>query len=126
VVAAQCRRFDVDSLPVESATESPAESAESPAELAAELWDLARWAERARALLEALDALVGTLDAGDVSALAPGFVLSAAALRHFQADPLLPDELLPVDWPGDELRHHYDRYDRAYRGLLAQWFAAAP
>ena len=33
--------------------------------------------------------------AGDLDALAEGFVLSAATLRHFQADPLLPPELLP-------------------------------
>ncbi len=32
--------------------------------------------------------------------LAPGFVLSAAVLRHLQADPLLPAELLPDGWPG--------------------------
>ena len=26
-------------------------------------------------------------------------------LRHLQADPLLPADLLPADWPGAELRH---------------------
>ena len=112
VLAGQCHRFDVDSPEGESA-----------ADLAASLWDLAGWAGRARALDQALDALVGALEGGDPAALAPGFVLSAAVLRHFQADPLLPDELLPPDWPGDDLRHRYDRYDRAYRALLADWFA---
>jgi phenylacetic acid degradation operon negative regulatory protein len=111
VVDRQCHRFDVD---------SPGDG--SGPELAAQLWDLAAWADRARALQAALDALVGQLEAGDLSALAPGFVLSAAVLRHFQADPLLPDGLLAADWPGAELRHHYDRYDRAYRALLAEWF----
>ena len=48
-------------------------------------------------------------------ALADGFVTSAAVLRHLQADPLLPDELLPARWPGAALRADYDRYDAAYR-----------
>jgi phenylacetic acid degradation operon negative regulatory protein len=51
--------------------------------------------------------------------LAPGFVLSASVLRHFQADPLLPDELLPADWPGRSLRREYDAWDVAYRAVLA-------
>jgi phenylacetic acid degradation operon negative regulatory protein len=49
-------------------------------------------------------------------------VLSAAVLRHFQADPLLPDALLPPRWPGAALRAEYDRYDRAYRSVLREWF----
>ena len=40
--------------------------------------------------------------------LAPGFELSAAVLRHLQADPLLPAELLPAGWPGTSLREEYD------------------
>ena len=43
------------------------------------------------------------------TALAPGFELSAAVLRHLQADPLLPAELLPVGLAGVaaplDLRH---------------------
>ena len=130
-LAGQCHRFDVDS-PRDSPDSMPASMWDSPpdsspgqsaADLAAALWDLAGWAARARALERTLDALVGTLERHDPAALAPGFVLSAAVLRHFQADPLLPDELLPPDWPGDDLRQRYDRYDRAYRALLAEWFA---
>ena len=30
----------------------------------------------------------------------PAFLAGAAALRHVRADPLLPAELLPADWPG--------------------------
>jgi phenylacetic acid degradation operon negative regulatory protein len=44
-------------------------------------------------------------------------------LRHFQADPLLPGQLLPEDWPGDRLRRDYDRYDTAYRSVLRTWFS---
>lgn len=82
-----------------------------------ELWDLGRWATEARGLLDEL-AAVTLEDAGD---LAPGFVTAAAVLRHLAADPLLPVELLPAGWPGEELRARYDRWDRSYRALLAAW-----
>jgi len=54
-------------------------------------------------------------------ALAPGFELSAAVLRHLQADPLLPADLLPADWPGGRLRSVYDGWDAAYRLTLQEW-----
>lgn len=93
----------------------------SDAELAAELWDLDGWASTAASLRRELRATVGRLERNDTDALAPGFVLSAAVLRHFLADPLLPRELWPRRWPGDALRAEYDRYDTAYRGVLAHW-----
>ena len=38
----------------------------------------------------------------------PGrFVAAAAIVRHLLTDPVLPDELLPDDWPGDALRTAY-------------------
>ena len=38
----------------------------------------------------------------------PGrFVAAAAMVRHLLTDPVLPDELLPADWPGNELRDSY-------------------
>lgn len=79
------------------------------------LWDLDGWAEDARDLIEELR------DLPTIETLAPGFVVSAAVLRHLAADPLLPDELLPDRWPGDELRSVYDEWDRTYRRLLATW-----
>jgi len=92
-----------------------------PATLAARLWDLPAWGRRAAGLLDALDALVPR-GPGD---LAPGFELSAAVLRHFQADPLLPDPLLPADWPGDRLRRRYRAWDADYRAVLDRWGRAA-
>ncbi len=88
-----------------------------PAVLAADLWELGDWARRARELCDRLQRLptTGTAD------LAPGFELSAAVLRHLQADPLLPLELLPADWPGATLRHSYERWDRQYRMVLTDW-----
>jgi phenylacetic acid degradation operon negative regulatory protein len=81
------------------------------------LWDLDGWAKEARDLLVELE----DLPPRTTGALAPGFVLSAAVLRHLAADPLLPPELLPPHWPGDRLRATYDEWDRAYRRLLAEW-----
>ncbi len=91
----------------------------------AELWDLAAWSQRAQDLRDEMEALLGPLERRDRRALAAGFVTSAAVLRHLQADPLLPLELLPVDWPGDALRRAYDRYDAAYRTVLGAWLAEA-
>jgi phenylacetic acid degradation operon negative regulatory protein len=92
-----------------------------PAALADRLWDLKRWAARADDLRRGMSELVGPLEAGDRRCLSDGFVLSADVLRHFQADPLLPGELLPSSWPGDALRRDYDRYDAAYRAVLRDW-----
>jgi phenylacetic acid degradation operon negative regulatory protein len=89
-----------------------------PVALARGLWPLGEWAERAERLLDRMAATLPTLQPGHTEVLAPGFVLSAAVLRHFQADPLLPAELLPEDWPGDALRHEYDAWDAAYRQVL--------
>lgn len=112
VVAAQCRWLsaDVD---------------DDPVELAAGLWDLEGWAQHAWRLLRAVDELRPDLEAGDTAALAPGFVKSANVLRHLQADPLLPPELLPEGWPGTKLRERYEGFDRAYRAVLTGWLRGA-
>ncbi len=93
---------------------------DTPDELAQRLWDLDGWAGRARDLLGRL-ATPPTAET-----LAAGFVLSAAVLRHLQADPLLPSALVPTAWPGGELREVYDAWDAAYRALLADWHRAWP
>jgi phenylacetic acid degradation operon negative regulatory protein len=77
--------------------------------LAGVLWDLPGWAARARELESALD---GATD------LASTFMLAAAGLRHFLADPLLPAELLPADWPGPLLRARYDEFDDRFQKVL--------
>jgi phenylacetic acid degradation operon negative regulatory protein len=109
-----------DSVTASSERFVVSEVADAPA-LASNLWDLDAWAERASALRDRLDATRPALDAGDASVLAPGFVLSASVLRHFQADPLLPDELVPPRWPGDALRAEYDEWDAQYRHVLARY-----
>jgi phenylacetic acid degradation operon negative regulatory protein len=90
---------------------------ENPAALVAALWDLGAWAGRAAELAAEMDRLAPS----DPAHLAPGFELSAAVLRHLQADPLLPTALLPRGWPGQALRAAYEQWDRQYRGVLATW-----
>jgi phenylacetic acid degradation operon negative regulatory protein len=69
-----------------------------PAGLAATLWDLPGWAHAARRLLDEM------ASATDI----PGrFVTAAAMVRHLLVDPVLPDELLPAHWPGQDLRAAY-------------------
>ena len=68
---------------------------EDPVTLTNRLWDLTAWS--AAPSISGATAGAGP-DRPEV--LAPGFELSAAVLRHLQADPLLPPALLPTDWPG--------------------------
>ncbi|MEE2853846.1 MAG: PaaX family transcriptional regulator C-terminal domain-containing protein [Actinomycetota bacterium] len=71
---------------------------DDPAELAAQLWDLPAWAQTGHRLLDEMSA------APDI----PGrFLVAAATVRHLLTDPVLPDELLPPDWPGARLRAAY-------------------
>jgi len=71
---------------------------DAPAELAAQLWDLPTWAQTGRRLLDEMAAASDT---------AGRFVVAAAMVRHLLTDPVLPDELLPADWPGARLRAAY-------------------
>jgi len=74
---------------------------DAPDELAARLWDLPGWATTAEHLLDEIAAATDT----------PGrFVAAAAMVRHLLTDPVLPDDLLPLAWPGKELRHSYFRF----------------
>lgn len=73
---------------------------EDPAALAARLWDLDGWALTARDLLAATDASDPTLR----------FTACATSVRHLLTDPVLPEDLLPADWPGAELRASHLAY----------------
>lgn len=111
VVDAQCRWFDA---------RSPGDTPPA-ARLASELWDLSGWARRAEKLRREMNRLVDRVEAGDHAALGPTGLVSAAVLRHFVHDPLLPPELLPTAWPGDPLRTEYARFDTALRRLFSAW-----
>jgi phenylacetic acid degradation operon negative regulatory protein len=82
---------------------------DDPAALAATLWDLDGWASCARSLHASLE---------EADTLPDRFILAAAVLRHFVADPLLPSELLPPDWPGPALRSRYEDFDKAFQSVL--------
>jgi phenylacetic acid degradation operon negative regulatory protein len=71
------------------------------AALADRLFEPDRWARVGHELLE-----------HTASARTPRDRLTAVAavVRHLTHDPLLPDELLPRDWPGRELRKSYDDF----------------
>jgi phenylacetic acid degradation operon negative regulatory protein len=68
-----------------------------------------------------MDRLVGRLEASEHTVLAQASLASAAVMRHFLADPLLPTELLHSQWPGEALRADYDRFESALRRLLRAW-----
>jgi phenylacetic acid degradation operon negative regulatory protein len=74
---------------------------DEPVELAGQLWDLPSWARTGHRLLADMS------DAVDVPA---GFVVAAAMVRHLLTDPVLPEELLPADWPGARLRAAYNDF----------------
>lgn len=112
VVDGQCRWFDVHEV----------QDADQHDGMAGALWDLEGWAAATQVIRRDMAALRRRLDAGDTGALAEGFVVSAAALRHFRTDPLLPDELLPRRWPGRRLRSDYDAFDVIFRSVMADWF----
>jgi phenylacetic acid degradation operon negative regulatory protein len=74
---------------------------DAPAELAGQLWDLASWADTGDRLL------AGISGATDIPTR---FVVAAAIVRLVLTDPVLPDELLPADWPGTRLRVAYNDF----------------
>jgi phenylacetic acid degradation operon negative regulatory protein len=74
---------------------------DAPTELAGQLWDLPSWAHTGQRFLAEM------ASAADVPAR---FVLAAAIVRHVLTDPVLPDELLPADWPGTRLRAAYNDF----------------
>ncbi len=71
---------------------------DAPATLAGQLWDLTEWAGVGHRLLE---------EFGQATDMPGRFVAAAAMVRHLSTDPILPDELLPADWPGARLRAAY-------------------
>ncbi|MFE9017292.1 PaaX family transcriptional regulator C-terminal domain-containing protein [Streptomyces sp. NPDC007808] len=70
-------------------------------ELAARLWPLDAWTVTGHALLTHV---AGARRPSD------RFTAFAAVVRHLLADPVLPPELLPADWPGGRLRAAYADY----------------
>ena len=82
----------------------------SAAEVARRLWDLQGWATTAQTLLDHLSTS---------EMPAERLALAAAMVRHIRADPVLPPDLLPDDWPGGRLRQAYDAYRLELGSLIA-------
>ncbi len=78
-------------------------------DLASDLFEPDTWAARARVLSDRLAA---------ESDLAARTAVAAAIVRHLVADPLLPRELLPDDWPGTTLRETYAAFREE---LIDRW-----
>ena len=74
---------------------------DDPAELAGRLWNLEDWSSTGHRLLDDMRA------ATDIPAR---FVAAAGIVRHLLTDPVLPDDLLPKDWPGQRLRESYANF----------------
>ncbi|MBX7432289.1 PaaX domain-containing protein, C- domain protein [Mycobacterium sp. Y57] len=74
---------------------------DDPVGLAGQLWDLTGWAAVGTSLLDEM------ASAADVPAR---FTAAAGIVRHLLTDPVLPDELLPPDWPGAALRAAYNDF----------------
>lgn len=103
-VAEQCRRFVL--RPVD----------DDPAELAATLFDLDGWAAAASARRAAL--ATAERDPDD---LAGQFTAASLLLAHIRTDPLLPDTLVPPDWPGARVRHAYDEWEERFTLRWRAW-----
>jgi phenylacetic acid degradation operon negative regulatory protein len=85
-----------------------------PAETVRSLFSLDDWATDARRLTLAIR--------DGVEDLAYQFGLSVAVVRHLQLDPLLPAELIPQEWPGQDLRSAYRRFDEKFKQRLSSAF----
>lgn len=91
---------------------------DDPVALAGELWDLGDWSRRGAALLAAAPDDPGDLVAGPPDWAGGAFAVAAATLRHLRTDPLLPEALLPAEWPAGRLRSRYARYLSAIERLV--------
>jgi phenylacetic acid degradation operon negative regulatory protein len=104
VLDRQCVHFH------DAATDIPAATVRS-------LFSLDDWAADARRLTLAMrDEIDADADAADDFAYQ--FGLSVTVVRHLQLDPLLPAELIPQEWPGQDLRSAYRRFNEVFKQRL--------
>jgi phenylacetic acid degradation operon negative regulatory protein len=89
-----------------------------PLSLAGELWDLRGWVARGTALLAAAPEEPGDLVAAPPEWAASVFAAAAAAVSFLRTDPLLPEPLVPPDWPAGPLRARYAVYIDAIQALV--------
>jgi phenylacetic acid degradation operon negative regulatory protein len=92
-----------------------------PAETVRSLFGLDDWAADAQRLTRALCDEVDAEPVG-VDDFAYWFGLSVTVVRHLQLDPLLPAELIPQEWPGEDLRGAYRRFNDVFQQRLSTAF----
>lgn len=80
------------------------------AALARRLWDLEAWAETGRRLHR---------DLTEAEHLAERLAIAAELVRHLSTDPILPEDVLPANWPGADLRSGYASFQQELRDLAA-------
>jgi phenylacetic acid degradation operon negative regulatory protein len=80
-------------------------------------WDLPGLATTYRAHIEALDARPGPAD------LRSYVEIYQPALTDTLREPALDPALLPDDWPGDELRRAFGRFEDRHGSVLAEYLA---
>jgi phenylacetic acid degradation operon negative regulatory protein len=88
-----------------------------PAETVRSLFNLDDWVAGARRFTRAMRDEIDTEAAG-ADDFTYQFALSVAVVRHLQLDPLLPDELIPEEWPGRDLRSTYRRFHAVFNQRL--------
>ncbi len=84
-------------------------------------FDLDGWAREARTLMDEMNQWLPAIQAGRVDALGEAFVIDADVVRQLVADPELPADLLPRDWPGPALREGFARFDEAFKSTWSAW-----
>jgi phenylacetic acid degradation operon negative regulatory protein len=92
-----------------------------PAETVRSLFKLDDWVAGARRFTRAMRDEIDTEAAG-ADDFTYQFALSVAVVRHLQLDPLLPDELIPEEWPGRDLRNTYRRFHAVFNQRLNSTF----
>ncbi|MFD6157963.1 PaaX family transcriptional regulator C-terminal domain-containing protein [Nocardia sp. NPDC060256] len=84
---------------------------DAPVAMAETLFAPQLWARDAQRLLH---------EFASSSSLRARFEVAAAAVRHILDDPLLPDPLLPADWPGSALRAEYAAFRTEFMAFAEQ------
>ena len=93
------------------------------AELIARLWNLDDLAQRARTLTRHLTDALSWVHDEDRGALRDASLLTVAVLRFLLIEPRLPAALVGDQWPLDDLRATYGRFETAYRARRTSFLA---
>ncbi|MGW5106368.1 PaaX domain-containing protein, C- domain protein [Nocardia sp. NPDC004123] len=92
------RSLELGDAPVEIFVGRPGRPADELLEL---LWDLPAWEAQSQRLLELIERAESTVDR---------FTVATAIVRHLLTDPLLPQQLRPVQWTADRLHEVWIAY----------------